>query len=108
MCGWLCDTNSWIYISFNIWTSNNSFAIIGIYGHFVSGYTVAVRSMLLALWRIERNHSGEEVSLILIDIIKFWRLEACLSIFVGDNSEVNNVVIEKVLEVLRPNIYDSK
>lgn len=78
------------------------------YTHFVSGYSFAVKSVLLALRRIEENHSREEVGLILIEIVKFWGLEASLGVFVGDNSNVNDIAIDKVLEVLRPDIRDSR
>ena len=82
--------------------------MIGVYRHFVSGYSAHVKSMLLALKRIVTGHSGEEVAVILVEIIKFWKLETRLSVFVGDNLEVNNIAIDWVLEVLRPDILDSK
>ena len=81
--------------------------MLGVYRHFVSGYSFAVKSVILGLKRIEENHSGEEVSLILIDIIKFWQLEASLGVFVSDNSEVNDIAIKHALKALRPDICDS-
>ena len=81
--------------------------MIGVYTHFVSGYSFAVKPVLLALRRMEENHSGEEVGLILISIIQFWRLEASLGVFVSDNADVNDIAISKVLEILRPDIRDS-
>lgn len=107
MQGWLCDTSSRIYISFNIWTSDNGYAIIGVYTHFVSGYAFTVKSVLLALRRIEETHAGEEVALILIDVVKFWQLQDRLGVFVSDNTDVNDITINGVLEALRPDIRDS-
>lgn len=105
---WLRDADSRVHISFDLWTSLNGYAMIGVYGHFVSGYSPTVKSILLALRRIDTGHSGEEVAIILVKIIKFWSLESRLGVFVGDNSEVNDIAINRVLEVLRPDIKDNK
>lgn len=77
-----------MHVSFDLWTSDNGYAMIGVYGHFVSDHAFGTKVVLLALRRIERQHSGDEVALILIDTIKFWRLEERLGVSVGDNSEV--------------------
>ena len=105
---WLADAVSRVHISFDLWTSPNGYAMVGVYGHFVSGYKPEVKPVLLALKRIEESHSGEEISLILINVIKFWRLERSLGVFVSDNADVNDVAIGLVLARLRPDIKDSQ
>jgi hypothetical protein len=105
---WLQNARSRIHISFDLWTSDNGYAMVGVYAHFVSHKAFETRVVLLALRRIERKHSGEEVAAILIGIIEFWQLKEYLGVFVGDNSEVNDVAINAVLTELRPDIVDSR
>lgn len=81
--------------------------MVGVFRHFVSGYAFKIKCVLLTLCWIESNHSREEVTTILIGIIKFWKVEDRLGVFVSDNSEVNDVIIEHILAELRPDIVNS-
>jgi hypothetical protein len=101
---WLSDAASRIHISFDIWTAPNGYAMLGVYGHFVSGYSADVVQALLALRRLEAGHSGEEIALVLISIIKEWRLEDRLGVFVADNAEANDVAVRHIVADLLPAI----
>lgn len=67
----LQNAASQVYISFNVWMSDNGYIMVGIYGHFIGGDSSQLQAILLALQRIKGHHSREEVSHILIKVIRF-------------------------------------
>jgi hypothetical protein len=54
-------SKSLIHLSFDLWTSPNSLAMLAVVGHFVS-YTGKAKSCLLGLRHIEGSHSGENIA----------------------------------------------
>jgi len=56
-----------ILISFDLWTSPNAHAIIGVVGHFVSEEGKR-RHVVLGLREIVGEHTGENMAGVLIDL----------------------------------------
>ena len=58
-----------IYLSFDIWTSLNDYVLIEIVSHFVND-DYQIRTILLGIRKIYEEHSDENVSQTVVDLIR--------------------------------------
>jgi hypothetical protein len=100
---WLRVAASRIHISFDIWTSPNGYAMIGIIAHAVEATKTCVQHVLLGLKRLRGGHSGIEVGQVLVDTLSFWGIAGTkLGVLVSDNPDINDVATRFVIQALVP------
>ena len=90
-------------ISFNLWTSPNVYAIIGVIDYFINKdgrYCYVV----LRLREIIGKYTGENIAGILIDLFYNYRITGNIRYFIADNTELNNIYINIILYILYLNI----
>jgi hypothetical protein len=73
-------SKSLIYLSFDLWTSPNSLAMLAVVGHFVS-YTGEAKSCLLGLRHVEGAHSEENIAQSVIAVIEEYEIKDFFRIF---------------------------
>jgi hypothetical protein len=101
----LANTLSRIHISFDLWSSSNGFAILGVMAHFVNS-ACQIQHVLVGLERMEYSHTGEDIAEKLIPLLQTWEVADRLGVFISDNADVNDVAIRVTLRELRPDIQD--
>src|SRR5439155_18008517 len=87
------------HISFDMWTSTNSLALLGIVDHWVAAEG-GVQSALLGLHRIFGQHSGKNMSQAVLTIICEYALETKMGYFMLDNASANDVCVAHICEEL--------
>lgn len=66
-----------IHISFDLWTSPNSLAMNGVVAHYLTK-NFTLKAVLLGLRRVEGSHSGENIAVTVIDVIKDFKRQGRL------------------------------
>jgi hypothetical protein len=99
-------SKSLIHLSFDLWTSPNSLAMLAVVGHFVS-HTGEAKSCLLGLRHVEGIHLGENIAQSVIAVIEEYGIKDFLGYFVLDNASSNDTCVQEILKQLRPEL-DSK
>lgn len=99
----LASSVSRITLSFDLWTSPNGLAILGVVGHFIN-HDGKRRQVLLGLREVIGEHSGENMAAILLAIIREYDLQSKIGFFMADNAESNDTAIHAVLKVLYPQL----
>ena len=99
----LDESKSLIHISFDLWTSPNSLAFMGVVSHYLAR-DYRVRTQLIALRRLTGSHSGENMAQCLIQVLQEYEIEDRLGYFVLDNAESNDICIDTVLREIRPDL----
>lgn len=92
-----------IHISFDLWTSPNSMALMAVVAHYCSR-DYRSQTKLLGLRRLHGEHSGENQADLLIEIIKEYEITDRLGWFVTDNASNNNTAMDQVLRTLLPDL----
>jgi hypothetical protein len=92
-----------VHFSFDMWTSPNSMAMIGIVSHFVS-HTGEAKVCLLGLRRIEGSHSGENMAQSIIAVIEEYELRDRLGYFMLDNATSNDTCVREILRKFQPHL----
>jgi hypothetical protein len=96
----LAQAKSMIHISFDLWTSGNNLAFLGVVVHYLDE-TFTARSLLIALRQLSGPHSGENQSFLLVEIIKEFGFEQRLGYFICDNVASNNFAVKFTCESLQ-------
>ena len=81
-----------INLSFDLWTSKNKLALVGICAHFINNSGKSVTT-LLALPRQRGRHSGFNIAETVSDIIAHYSLQDKLGYFTTDNASANEKTI---------------
>ena len=81
-----------IHISFDMWTSTNSLALLGIVEHWINT-DGAVWTALLGLWRLQGQHTGENISYAVASVIEEYSLQHKIGYFMLDNASTNDVCV---------------
>lgn len=97
----LKEAKSLISISFDLWTSPNGYAVLGVIGHFINKYGER-RHVVLGLRQVVGEHSGENQAAILLALFKEYEISGKIGYFMCDNADNNDTCVEKVLRVLYP------
>ena len=102
---WLHQTHGLVHLSFDLWTSPNHLAMVGIIGHWFDGQIV--QTTLLGLHRIRGSRPGENIAESVIAIIQDYDLTKRLRYFVLDNADTNDTndtYVATVLATLCPDL----
>lgn len=89
-----------IHISLDLWTSPNSIAILGITAQFINEQG-ELQSLVLALKEVEGEHSGENMSKYVMEVILDYSFEKNLGYFVMDNALDNDTLLTNISLSLR-------
>ena len=86
-----------IHMSFDLWTSRNMIALIGIVVHFLDADN-RLRTFLLALPQQLGSHRGVNLAETVKDVLVEYGLEDKLGYFVADNAENNDTCLSELAE----------
>jgi hAT family C-terminal dimerisation region len=101
----LHESKSRIHLSFDLWTSPNNFAFVGVVGHFM-GPTCKVETILLGLRRLRGKHSGENIAEAVVNVVRKYGLTGDqIGWLVLDNASSNDTCVAEILKAL--NIDDT-
>ena len=92
-----------IHLSFDLWTSPNCLAIIGIVSHFIDSKGCR-QSKLLAIRQLKGEHSGENIAGAVLKVISEYRISKRVGYFVLDNVSSNDVAVDHILRSLYPDM----
>jgi len=97
------EAHSNISVSFDLWTSPNYLAILGIVAHFISKDGKR-RTAVLGLRELMGEHSGENMAEVLLQIFKDYKISGRIGYFMADNASSNDTCIDAVLQALYSNM----
>ena len=101
----LRQSKSLIHLSYDLWTSPNHFALVGVFGHYMSsGYRV--ETTLLGLRRLKGPHSGENIAESIVAVVKAYEITDRVGYFVLDNAGSNDTCVSATIEQI--GIRDTK
>jgi hypothetical protein len=86
-----------INLSFDLWTSGNQLALLGLVAHFL-GHSGAPQTALLSLPRQKESHCGHNISETVAEIIHEFDIGSKLGYFVTDNASSNTTCLEFLSE----------
>src|SRR6266536_1589651 len=89
------NIKSLVYIFFNLWTSPNSLAFIAIIIYYCDK-VYKNRTRLIILRRLRGSYFGENIAVLLTEIIREYGFENRLGYFVTDNVAFNDVCIDYI------------
>lgn len=92
-----------IHLSFDMWTSNNSLALLGVCAHFVDEY-YNIRTVMIAFRCIKRSHTGENIAHTLEQIIKEYDITDQLRYFILNNAESNETCVTALVQSIAPHL----
>ena len=93
------ESLSMIHILFDLRTSCNHLAILGVVAHYMDT-THTVQTRLIGLRRLKGPHSGENMAQILIELFKEYEITNNLGYFILDNASSNDTCVEIILSEL--------
>ena len=89
----LLNSLSKIHISCDLWTSPNSLAILGTVAHFIAENS-DLRNPVLALRELKEEHTGENISEVIMDVVKDYGIASKLGYFMMDNATNNDIMMD--------------
>ena len=98
----LSQSRSNIHFAFDLWTSPNHWAFLGVVAHWMD-HTLKVHSTVLGLLRFRGRHTGENQAKHFLDIVKPYQISEKIGHFTLDNATNNDTALQsiaKYLEVL--------
>src|SRR5947207_3008613 len=81
-----------IHITLDLWTSSNYLALLGIIAHYTNENGNLQQSML-AMYEVEGQHSGENLAVIVLDVIQDYGIQTKLGYFMCNNASNNNTML---------------
>ena len=100
------DPVSRIHISFDMWTSENQLALMGIVAHYLDGKAWRNQSRLIALRKIDGAHSGENMAAYLPEVVNEYEIIGRIGFFTLDNAESNDSCLRTFLRTSDPTVTD--
>jgi hAT family C-terminal dimerisation region len=99
----LHTSKSRIHLSFDLWTSPNNMAFVGIVGHFMSS-KFKVQNTLLGFRRLRGTHTGNNIAEAVLKVIyKYGLSHDTIGWFVLDNASSNDTCVAEILKGLNIN-----
>jgi len=89
----LHQARSRIHYSMDMWTSPNHQGLLGIVAHFVDRNGLLNRA-LLALWKVEGVHSGENQCRTFVRVLGEYRIQHKTGYIIMDNASNNDTFME--------------
>jgi hypothetical protein len=97
-----------IHLTFDMWTSDNKLALLGVVAHYLDKTTWKNRSRLLALRRITGVHSGENMASHLLEVAQEYEISDKLGFFTLDNAGTNDTCLHTFLSACLPNVTNDE
>lgn len=88
-----------VTISFDLWSSRNMLALLGICVHFLDG-NGRYQSFLLAMPEHDGTHTGANIAANILEIIREFQLEGKIGWFVCDNASNNETCLKELGDTL--------
>jgi len=98
----LHSAQSKINLSFDIWTAPNHLPFLGIEAHFIDRNS-KFQNLLIAFRLILGSHTGENIALIINEIIDFFNIRAILGYSTADNASNNDTAAKVIYSHLGQN-----
>jgi hypothetical protein len=92
-----------IHISFDLWTSPNTYAIMAIVAHYIDSNGKR-QAKLFALRSLDGEYTGENMATLLLKVFMEYKIGRRISFFITDNASSNDVCIDLVLSKLYPDM----
>ena len=92
----LQESKSLIHLSYDLWTSPNHLAFVGVFGHYVSS-KYKVETTLLGLRRLKGPHSGENIAEAIVAVVKTYEIIGKIGYFVLDNAGSNDTCVSAIV-----------
>lgn len=89
------------HLTFDLWTSPNQYALLGITVHFVD-QSQQLQFRLLALKRIFGSHGGESLGPVLQGVIEDFALSETIGYLTADNADSGDSAIKELFQALYP------
>jgi hypothetical protein len=89
------------HLTFDLWTSPNQYALLGITVHFVD-HSQQLQFRLLVLKRILGSHGGENLGPVLRDIIEDFALSEAVGYLTADNADSGDSAVRELFQTLLP------
>ena len=86
-----------IHLTFDMWTSENKLALLGVVAHYLDKTTWKNRSRLIALRRITGIYSGENMASHLLEVAQEYEITDKLGFFTLDNAGTNDTCLHTFL-----------
>lgn len=93
----LKNSKSNIHFSFDLWISNNNIALLIVVSYFVEE-NYNIHTVILALQRIKRSHSGPNLAQTILEVIQKYNLKTGVGYFVLDNTKSNDTCMKAILQ----------
>ena len=100
------DSISKIHLTFDMWTSDNQLALLGIVAHYLDGKKWKNQSRLLALIELEGSHSGENMAAYVSKVVEEYEITDKIGFFTLDNAKSNDTCLQTFLRTCLPSITD--
>lgn len=95
-------SRSRISISFDLWTSPNPYAIVGVVAMWIDS-SGKRRSTVLGMRRVHGEHSGENLGSVVLGLLKEYEIGGDqIGYFMLDNASSNDTAVEFILKELCP------
>jgi hypothetical protein len=95
----LKTSRSKIHLSFDAWTSPSCKGYLGVIAHFLNPQ-YQLEHILIGFKEIEGRHTGQNIALILLNLIEEYEIAEMLGCFVADNATTNDAAVEETLRIL--------
>lgn len=89
------------HLTFDLWTSPNQYALLGITVHFVD-HSQQLQFRLLALKRIFGSHGGENLGPVLQGVIEDFALSDTIGYLTADNADSGDLAVRELFQALLP------
>ncbi|KJZ70066.1 hypothetical protein HIM_10549 [Hirsutella minnesotensis 3608] len=99
----LARSVSKIHFSFDLWTSPNHLALLGVVAHFIDEFGQN-QSILIAIRQLHGSHSGENQAEVIKEVIQEYNLQNRIGYFVTDNASNNNTAIDSLIARFLPHL----
>jgi hypothetical protein len=100
----LQSARSTIHLSFDLWTSSNYKTILAIIGHWINS-EYKVETATLGIREILGEHKGEDLSSVVLEVVKEYESEDKLGCFMSDNAGNNDTALRNPNELLQKEGY---
>ena len=88
-----------IHLSFDLWTSSNHLALLGIVGHWISANN-QVHCALLGLQRLKGQHSSENMQYAVMEVIEDFQIQQKIGYLILDNVITNDKCVNLLADRL--------
>jgi len=90
------------HLTFDLWTSPNQYALLGITVHFVDHSQLQFR--LLASKRIFGSHGGENLGPVLLSVIEDFAFSETIGYWTADNADSGDSAVRELFQAMLPQV----